>query len=442
MNKFRLLFLCLAILFAGNTLSACSEGGSNDEPTEKPEQKPGETPDPTPGPEPEAVPGPDANRVPGIGGTDAAVARSMGLGWNLGNQLDAQNNGVAGETAWGNPKVTQAAISQVAKAGFTTIRIPVTWLGHVGEAPDYKIDAAWLACVHEVVGYAENAGLNAIINIHHDGADSQYWLNIKDAAKDGKVNEAAKAQLSAMWTQIAEKFKNKGSFLMFEGMNEIHDGGWGWGENRTDEGRQYAVLNEWNQTFVDAVRATGGENATRYLGVPGYCTNPDLTVEHLVLPNDPANHLMVSVHFYDPYTYTLECKFSQWGHTAEAGKKESWGDESNVKTIFGNLQQKFVAKGIPVYLGEIGCVHRSNERDEAFRLYYLEYVCCAARTYGLTPIYWDNGSKSAGKECSGLFDRTTGDLINNAEEVINAMRRGTYGEGSQYTLDAVYQKAP
>ena len=140
--------------------------------------------------------------------------------------------------------------------------------------------------------------------------------------------------------------------------------------------------------------------------------------------------------------YTLECNFSQWGHTAAAGKKESWGDENHFKTLFGKLKSTYIDKGIPVYIGEIGCVHRSNAADEAFRLYYLEYVCTAARTFQLAPVYWDNGSKSAGRECSGLFDRASGAFFNNAEEVVNAMRRGVYGEGADYSLDAVYKKAP
>ena len=249
------------------------------------------------------------------GETPYEIAASLGLGWNLGNQLDAHNNGVADETAWGNQPTTQALFDQLAASGITSVRIPVTWLGHVGEAPDYTIEADYLNRVAEVVGYAENAGLNAIINIHHDGADSQYWLNIKSSATDDAVNESVKVQLKAMWTQIAERFRDKGNFLVFEAMNEIHDGGWGWGDNRTDGGKQYAVLNEWNQVFVDAVRATGGNNTERYLGVPGYVTNIDLTVENFVLPTDAVqNRLMVAVHFYDPNEYTLNAKFSEWGH--------------------------------------------------------------------------------------------------------------------------------
>ena len=377
------------------------------------------------------------------GETPWDICASLGLGWNLGNQLDAHNNGIAEETAWGNQPTTQALFDQLASTGFTSVRIPVTWLGHIGEAPSYTIDAEYLNRVAEVVGYAESAGLNAIINIHHDGADSNYWLNIKDAAKDEALNTSIKEQLAAIWTQIANKFKDKGNFLVFESMNEIHDGGWGWGENLTDGGKQYAVLNEWNQVFVDAIRATGGNNTNRYLGVPGYVTNIDLTVENFVLPKDVVqNRLMVAVHFYSPMEFTLNDEFSEWGHTGNSSLKPNWGDEEYLKSLFNSMKTKFIDNGIPAYIGEIGCVHRNNERSEAFRLYYLEYLCKAAKEYGMAPFYWDNGSASSGKECSGLFNHATGEILNNALEVIEVMKRGIFNNSESYTLEYVYDNAP
>lgn len=371
------------------------------------------------------------------------VARKLGLGWNLGNQLDAHVDGMPDETCWGNGKATQQTFNKLAEAGITSVRIPVTWLGKVGEAPDYSIDKAWLNRVMDMVTYAENAKLNVIINLHHDGADSQYWLSIKRASASEEANDSIKAQLKAMWTQIAQKFKYKGEFLIFESMNEIHDGGWGWGDNLNDQGKQYAILNEWNQVFVDAVRAVGGENDDRFLGIPGYCTNADLTLKHLALPEDGAEgRLMVAVHFYDPYEYTLNAKFSEWGHTGASGKKETWGDEDNVKKVFGQLSEKYVAQGIPVYIGEMGCVHRGNERAESFRKYYLEYVCKAAREYGMAPFYWDNGAKGAGRECSGLFDHATGEYLNNGKEIVEVMKKAVFTRDKAYTLDKVYDGAP
>ena len=375
-------------------------------------------------------------------GDAQSIAYQLGLGWNLGNQFDAHNNGVANETAWGNPAVTQTTFEKIAAAGFTSVRIPITWMGQFGDGPSYTIDAAWLNRIAEVVGYAQAAGLKVIINMHHDGADSAYWLNIKDAASSESKNTAIKATYSALWTQIAEKFKNTGNFLVFESMNEIHDGGWGWGGNRSDGGKQYQILNEWNQLFVDVVRAVGGENTNRYLAVTGYCADPDLTMDHLVIPTDKQNRLMVAVHYYNPYEYTLNDKFSEWGHTGATGKKESYGDETDMKNYFNKLKTKYVDKGYPVYIGEMGCVHRSTERAESFRKYYLEYLCKAARTYGLAPIYWDNGATGSGKENSGLFNHATGAYINNAKDVVEVMVRGYFSDEADYTLDAVYNNAP
>lgn len=396
--------------------------------------QPGTTP---PAEEPEVIPD-----FPS--GDPADQAASIGLGWNLGNHMDAYSNGVSGETFWGNPAATQETFTKLREYGFTHVRIPVTWLGHIGNAPDYKIDEKWLNRVYEIVGYAENAGLVTIINIHHDGADSAHWLDIKTAATDASVHQQVIDQIKAMWTQIAEKFKGKGDFLIFESMNEIHDGGWGWGANRTDGGKQYKCFNEWQQAFVDAVRATGGNNSTRYLGIPGYCTNPDITVEQLVLPNDSAqDRLMVAVHCYDPYKYCLEASFSEWGHTASEGKKESWGDEEHIVSVFKKLYDRFVSKGIPVYMGEMGCVNRSTPREQAFQQYYFEFYAKVARTYGIVPYVWDNGAAGSGNEKHAFINHSTGKYCSNAAKAaMEAFLKGMFTEGEDYTLKSIYTNAP
>jgi endoglucanase len=381
-------------------------------------------------------------QYPELNMTDGPVA-AMGMGWNLGNQMDAYNNGVANETCWGNGAATQETFTKLRAAGFSSVRIPVTWLGHIGSASSYTIDDAWMNRVAELVGYAHNAGLKVIINIHHDGADSAYWLNIEKAATDAATNTQIKEELSAIWKQIATKFKNEGDYLIFEAMNEIHDGGWGWGDNRSDGGKQYAVLNEWNQVFVDAVRSVGGQNSTRYLGIPGYVTNPDLTVSYLQLPTDTATgRLMVAVHYYDPNEFAINATYSQWGHTAQSGKAATYGNETDVQKTFKSLQTTFVNKGVPVYLGEMGCVRRSDSQAESFRKYYLEYVCKAAKDYGLAPFFWDNGATGTGKECFGLLNHATGEFLNNGKDIIEVMLRGMYNDDASYSLSTVYNNAP
>ena len=367
-------------------------------------------------------------------------ASFLGLGWNLGNQFDAHNNGVAGETFWGNAAATQATMNAVKAAGFNSVRIPVTWMGHIGEAPEYKIEDAWLDRVAEVVGYAENAGLKAIVNIHHDGADSKYWLDIKNAATSTETNTRVKAELSALWSQIAKKFASKGDFLVFESMNEIHDGGWGWGANRNDGGKQYAVFNEWQQVFVDAVRAAGGENATRWLGIPTYCTNIDLG-DNLKLPTDPASRLLVAIHCYEPYEYTLNNKYSEWGHTGSASKKPSSGEKELVAE-FDKVLNKWTRKGVGAYIGEFGCTHRADSRAETFRKYYLEYYTKAASDRNIPVIYWDNGATGEGAEAGGIINHSTGAYINNGADIVAVMTKGYHTTDASYTLESVYQGAP
>ena len=402
-----------------------------------------------------------AAEKPSTPDTPTADARSLdsffGLGWNMGNHFDAYYNGSwAGakegypdEEVWGNAKATQATFDGVRAAGFTSVRIPVSWLNTIGPAPDYKIDETWLNRVYEVVQFAHNSGLKVILNMHHDenhGTTNSYeWQDIKTAVNNSAVNEAIKAKIKGSWTNIANKFKDSGDWLLLESFNEINDGGWGWSSDyKSHPERQNAILDEWNQVFVDAVRATGGNNATRWLGVPSYCASPDFA-KNMKVPTDPAGKVAVAVHFYDPSEFTIgENQYSDWGHTGESGKKASWGDESHVNDVFGKLYNNFIAKGIPVYLGEYGCSMRaqSNARAWKFYLYYMEYVTKAAKTYCLPCFLWDNGVSGDGQEKHGYINHGTGQPIGNSSAVLNVLKKAWFTEAEGYTLETVYNSAP
>jgi len=375
-------------------------------------------------------------------------AMSMGIGWNLGNQMDAHYDGVSYETGWGNKEATQQTFNGVAKAGFKTVRIPVTWMGHMGPAPTYTIEKGWLDRVAELVEMAHKAGLKVIVNIHHDGfgaADTPskgfHWLNLPAAAADEEVNQRIKQQLTMVWLQIAKRFVNEGEYLIFETLNEIQDGGWGNGANRTDGGAQYRVLNEWNQVCVNAIRAAGGQNETRYIGVPGYVTNPDLTVENLVLPEDVVeNRLMVAVHSYDPWDYAGSAQYNEWGHTGVDVVPGS--DENAYVGMLNRLYNMYVRRGVPVYFGEFGAVRRTTAADEEFRLYYFRYVCKAMRDRRIPAIYWDNGNSKSGNDGFGVIDHRTGKYIGNGEQAVRAMVDSWENNDPAYTLKAVYETAP
>lgn len=374
-----------------------------------------------------------------------SLSRKLGYGWNLGNQMDAMVGGVSGETYWGNEKCTQATFDNLKSKGFSTVRIPVTWMGHIGDAPEYAVETAWLDRVAEIAGYAKKAGLNAIVNVHHDDSPESGWLCVHKAASDADYKKDMMARYKALWEQVARKFAEEGEWLIFEGYNELQDGGWGFGGNLTDGGKQYAVINEIAQTFVTTVRATGGNNADRYLSILGYSANPSLTASNLVLPTDSAaDRLIVSVHFYDPSGYALgqNSAYTEWGHTGADGKKDPNHSEKNVIDTFRMLKDKYLDKNIPVYIGECGAVNRDDERAKSFQRYWFEFVFKAAREYGLCPIVWDNGARSTGNESFGYIDHADGSFINDSGPVIDIMYKAFNTTDPSYTIKSVYDNAP
>jgi endoglucanase len=341
------------------------------------------------------------------------LVASLALGWNLGNSLDVPE----GETEWGNPTVSAELFAAVAAAGFDAVRIPVTWSLHTGTGPDFLIDSAFMTRVEEVVGYAEAAGLLAIINVHHDGADAYdgvEWLSLNDAsgAVTPENNAAVMARFSAIWSQIATRFAGHGFGLLFESMNEIHDG------YDAPDLAYYDLIGELNQTFVDLVRQSGGNNAARVLVVPGYNTNIDYTVAGFVAPVDTASdRLILSVHFYDPWSYAGEGSTHAWG--ALSPGTDSWGQEDYVVTQYDKLVTSFVSQGLPVIVGEYGAVQQDGYED--YRRYYMEYVTKVMVDRGIVPFYWDNGGAGTGPDAFGLVSRSDGTVLH--PEILEAMMR-------------------
>jgi endoglucanase len=331
--------------------------------------------------------------VPGMRDlTSLQLSQLMGAGLNLGNSLEA----IGGETAWGNPAATQAIFNAFKSAGFKSVRIPLSWAQYA-DAND-NISATWMARVTQVVNYAKTAGLYTIINIHWDGG----WM-VPTYAQQATVN----ARITKFWTQIANNFKGYDDTLLFAGTNEVHIDG----VYSTPTAENVAVQNSFNQTFVNAVRATGGGNLARHLIVQGYNTNIDWTVAYLTVPTDTATkRLMVEVHFYDPYDFTLNSSDTiwQWGSIAtSAANTETWANESYVDSEFQSMKSHFVdGLGIPVILGEFAAQSRlSVDSAQTYRTYWDKYIAHSAWTHGAVPIYWDAGA--TGDHTTGLFNRST-----------------------------------
>ena len=206
------------------------------------------------------------------------MVEAMGAGWNLGNTLEANSNGTPSETVWGNPKASSALMKLIKDSGFKTIRIPVSYLSKIGSAPDYKIDADWLARVKEVVDMALAEDLYVITNIHGDGYHGVTggWL-LCDAQNQTEI----KAKYKAVWQQIASTFKDYDEHLIFESMNEVFDGTYEWQNPGVPypNANYYQNINDYNQIFVETVRPISLNNAKRWLLIPGWNTDIDLTSE-------------------------------------------------------------------------------------------------------------------------------------------------------------------
>ena len=334
------------------------------------------------------------------GETAMEFVSKLRLGWNLGNTLDA----TGGETSWGCPFTTKDMIDGIKAAGFNLVRVPVTWDGHIGSGPDYKIDDGWMSRVNEVVDYVLDNGMYCILNSHHDTS----W----QSPKNDKVDQNC-AELKAVWTQIANHFEHYDNHLIFETMNEPRLVGesseWMGG---TSEAR--SCINKMNEAALSAMRATGGNNEKRFVMMPGHAASGDAQViNDIVLPQD--DHIIVSVHAYTPYNFAMNGNgTSQW--TSD--------QEYDIVALFDRLKSKFLSKGIPVIIGEFGAINKNNEDDRAK---WAEFYTKTASSYGVPCVWWDNNQFAPGEEHFGLFDRSSKSIT--YPKIMAALLKGTEGRG-------------
>ncbi|WP_203418306.1 cellulase family glycosylhydrolase [Flavobacterium sharifuzzamanii] len=361
---------------------------------------------------------PIAADASGMGSSAVELAAKIKLGWNIGNTLEATGR----ETAWGNPKVTKSLIDAVKANGFNAIRIPCSWNQNLENATTAKIKVDWLNRVKEVVQYCVDNDMYVVVNIHWDGG----WLenNITEAKK---VENNAKQK--AFWEQIATHLRGFDEHLLFASANEP----------AVEDATQMAVLTSYHQTFIDAVRSTGGKNATRVLVVQGPTTDIEKTNKLMTtLPVDKATgRMMVEVHYYSPWNFAGLTKDETWGKmfyywgagfhsTTDTERNATWGEEADLEKNFKLMKTQFVDKGIPVLLGEFGAIRRTTLTGDALtlhlnsRAYYLKTVVKTAKANGLLPFYWDEGS--LGNNGFGIMDRSNNTVFDT--QALNALIDG------------------
>lgn len=350
-------------------------------------------------------------------------AAAMGTAWNLGNTLEA----TGGETAWGNPITTREMIELVAELGFNSIRIPVSWLMHSdSKYGEYHIATDWLDRVETVVGYALDAGLYVMINEHYDNSA---FNDLSAANRENTLNKA-----EVMWRQIAIRFRDYDSRLIFAGFNEnYHE----FDSNLNGSSETLETQNLLVERFVNTVRETGGRNAYRYLAVQAYETNIPERLQHLRLPEDSVNRLLVECHCYTPYPFTIAPSFEGWMQREEilylwdiflADQSNSYYMESELRNEIKKFADWCDEHNVGGLIGEFGTTDRFDMASAAGKLQehyesraWWSYVVaneCSKR--GICPMLWDNGD--AKNNGGGVIDRNN--LRAAFPSVINAIMDG------------------
>ena len=340
----------------------------------------------------------------------SAQLPSPSQGWNLGNTLEP-NTGVG---TWG-PLPTQALINSVAAQGFKTIRIPCAW---VSNSTNGTINASYMSTVTQVVNWCTAKGLYVIINDHWDGG----WF---EQSGFTSYNSSINSELQNIWTQVANNFKNYDDHVLFACANE---------PNASTQA-ETNVLFQYYSNWVNTIRNTGGNNSTRWLIVQGpeaNITNTCNYVNSSNWPNDPAKHLMIECHFYDPFQFAQLSSDASWGNmfyfwgsgyhvtSGPTNRNATWGEESYIDSQMDSMKTNFVSKGIPVLIGEFRASPKPSESDLTGQYITQNYNACTYWNYyvrnkavadGLYETAWDIPQQ--------MFDWTTGNVID--QNVINAV---------------------
>lgn len=322
------------------------------------------------------------------------LTQVMGHGWNLGNTLESCGDWIAQwgdgttasyETAWGNPVTTKAMINGLKQSGISSVRVPVAWSNMMTDTENYTISQDYFNRVDEVLNYILDNDMYAIVNIHYDNG---WWTMF------GTDYDEAMKKYKSMWEQLSEHYKDYSSKLIFESANEELGSRFKENNSSLSDNECYKLTNEINQTFVDIVRKSGGNNDNRFLLIAGYDTDIDKTCDdRYIMPTDTTdNHLLVSVHYYSPVTYCIaNTEDNSWGYM------DSWGSESDyayMKNQLGKMQ-KFTEQGYGVIIGEYGVATKKIGEDSYIKKdgtdKFMQSVLDISAEYNLCPILWDAG---------------------------------------------------
>jgi len=320
--------------------------------------------------------------------TPQEAVKLMAPGWNLGNSFDATPN----ETTWGNPTPTQTIVNAVHAAGFRTLRLSVTWTDHIGAAPSYTIDSAWMSKVKQTAQWAIDAGMYVFLNTHHeaDGGGTG-WVTFPSTTA---AAQNVATEVTAVWAQIATTFKAFDSHFMFECFNEPNYAG-------TNNTQSQADLNLYLEACFKAIRDTGGANATRIVMIQPIGASPIQagiqSIQKVSFINDP--NLVISLHTYYPTNFGLSTTPYAWG---------SASDYTSMQNSISQQLRVWLPTQV-IFIGEWGSMAAQPAANRA--AHALAYAQDTT-TAGIVPLWWDNGG--SGNESFSLFDRSSGAVTQSA----------------------------
>lgn len=375
--------------------------------------------------------------------TAVEIVKLMGNGINLGNTMEAYGRAVYGtskeaatyETYWGQPVTTREMIEGMKAAGFDSLRIPIAWTNVMDyEDGDYTIKETYLDRVEEIIDYARGCGMYVVINDHWDGS----WWGMF-GSKTPETRDKAMEMYVSMWEQIAERYKDYSDYLVFESANEelgdrLNDIDVCEDSGSLSQNECYEITNLINQTFVDTIRASGGNNEQRFLLIAGYNTDIAHTCDNrFVMPKDTAEKkLIVSVHYYTPWSYC---------GTASA---ENWGTKGNYEEqnrLLGDMQ-KFTKQGYGVIIGEYAVMTNQDGSLKDNTCDFITNFLDNCDAYGYCPMLWDCSNFFVRKELK-MNDEALAELyLERSYSVQSVLAEEDIIKAAKDRMEASYANAP
>lgn len=293
----------------------------------------------------------------------------LGKGINLGNALEAPNEGDWGVT------LKEEYFSIIKNAGFNSVRIPIKWSAHTMTNAPYTINISFFQRIDWAIDQALKNNLAVIINIHH-------YDEIMISPQQHKE------RFLSIWKQIAERYKSYSNKLFFEILNEPNT-------NLTP--------NLWNVFLIEAVNVIRLSNPERtiLIGIANWGGISSLT--QLVLPVNEKN-IILSFHYYQPFEFTHQG--AEWVDGSNAWLGTKWnGNQSEKNSIindFNNVLLWAASRNTPVNLGEFGAYSKA---DLDSRVRWTSFIAELCSKYNISFHYWEF--------CAGfgIYDLKTGKFI-------------------------------